>query len=121
MSVLTDTIPHRSVQRSPKIVYHSESLSVHDAHGHKSTSCSTKKYQIALDSGATTHVLNAPSRVEVMYAPSTIKTAHLGDTVTSNLSANVGIRKDVIVMEEGVEWYLCGAWVLSMTLMATVW
>ena len=37
--------------------------------------------------------------VEVMHAPSTIKTAHLGDTMTSNLSANVGILKDVIVME----------------------
>ena len=28
---------------------------------HKSTSCSVKKYQIALDSGATTHVMNASS------------------------------------------------------------
>ena len=36
--------------------------------------------------------------VEVMHAPSTIKTAHLGDTTTSNLSANVDILKDVIVM-----------------------
>ena len=71
--------------------------------GHKSTSSSTKKYQIALDSGATTHVMNASpldGGVEVMHAPSTIKTAHLGDTMTSNLSANVGILKDVIVMED---------------------
>ena len=70
---------------------------------HKSTSRSTKKYQITLDSGATTHVMNASSLdggVEVMHAPSTIKTAHLGDTMTSNLIANVGILKDVIIMDD---------------------
>ena len=46
---------------------------------HKSTLCATKKYQIALDSGATTHVMNASSLdgcVEVMHTPSTIKTVH---------------------------------------------
>ena len=62
----------------------------------KRISTDIKKYQIALDSGATTHVMNASSLdggVEVMHAPSTIKTAHLGDTMTSNLSANVGILK----------------------------
>ena len=59
------------------------------------------KYKIALDSGATTHVMNTSSHggVEVMHAPTIIRTAHAGDTMTSNLSANVGILKDVIVME----------------------
>ena len=58
----------------------------------KSTSIATDKYKIALDSGATTHVMNASSldgSVEVMHVPSTIRTAHLGDTMTSNLSANI--------------------------------
>ena len=48
-------------------------------------------------------VMNAPSLdggVEVMHAPSTIRTAHLGDSMTSNLTANVDILKDVIVMED---------------------
>ena len=63
----------------------------------------TDKYKIALDSGATTYVMNASSlhgSVEVMYALSTIRTAHLvGDTMIFNPSANVGILKGVIVME----------------------
>ena len=64
--------------------------------GQNSNSCDMDKYKIALNSGATTHVMNASSlvgSVEVMDAPSTIR------TMTSNLSANVGILKDVIVME----------------------
>ena len=62
-----------------------------------------EKHKISLDSGATAHVMNASSLhgcVEVMHAPTTIRTAHAGDTMTSNLSANVGILKDVIVMED---------------------
>ena len=35
-----------------------------------------------------------------MYLPSTIRTAHAGDIMTSTLSANVGILEDVIVMED---------------------
>ena len=69
----------------------------------KSSSCDRSKYKIALDSGATTHVVNASSLhggVEVSHAPTTIRTAHAGDTMTSNLSASVGILKDVIVMED---------------------
>ena len=65
-----------------------------------STSNAMDKPNIA---GATTHVMGASSLrggVEVKHAPSTIRTAHLGDTMTSNLSANVGILKDVIVMED---------------------
>ena len=66
------------------------------------TSISMDKYKIALDSGATTHVMNASSlhgSVKAIHASSTIRTARVGDTMTSNLSANVGILKDVIVME----------------------
>ena len=66
------------------------------------TSNAMDKCNIALDSGATTQVMNASSlqgqgSAEVIHAPSTIRTADLGNTMTSNLSANVGILKDKLL------------------------
>ena len=59
VSVITVMILRRSVKRSLKIVHYSGSSNMMRTSAPKSTAIETDKYKIALDSGDTTHVMNA--------------------------------------------------------------
>ena len=61
------------------------------------------KHLMALDSGATVHIVNAHSLnadTEVEYAPTVIRTAHAGDTMHATARADLGVMQRVCIMED---------------------
>ena len=66
--------------------------------------CSSKSmHMAALDSGATVHIVNSSSLeddTKVEYAPTVIKTAHVGDTMHTMTCADLGLMKKVRIVED---------------------